>query len=62
MAQSSLAHTGQSAFPEILTLIRAALRDAVAAPTDRQSLDVAGAALVAVAERVRALQAEVRHA
>ncbi len=62
MPQSSLAHTGQSPLPEILAIVRAALRDAVSAPTDRESLDLAGAALVAVADRVRALQAEVRHA
>ncbi|MGO4811901.1 hypothetical protein AB4156_20270 [Cupriavidus sp. 2MCAB6] len=62
MAMSSLAHTEQSPLPEILAIVRTALRDAVAAPTDRESLDVAGAALVAVADRVRALQAEVRHA
>lgn len=62
MRQSSLAHTGQSPLPEILAIVRAALRDAVSAPTDRESLDVAGAALVSIADRVRALQAEVRHA
>ncbi|MGT2429686.1 hypothetical protein ACU4HD_14945 [Cupriavidus basilensis] len=56
MRQSSLVHTGQSPLPEILAIVRTALRDAVSAPTDRESLDVAGAALVAVADRVRALQ------
>ncbi|WP_458763196.1 hypothetical protein [Cupriavidus basilensis] len=61
MAMSSLAHTGQSPLPEILAIVRTALRDAVTAPTDRESLDVAGAALVAVAERVRAMQGEPRH-
>lgn len=61
MATSSLAHTGQSPLPEILAIVRTALRDAVTAPTDRESLDVAGAALVAVADRVRALQGEARH-
>ncbi|WP_248112003.1 hypothetical protein, partial [Ralstonia pseudosolanacearum] len=39
----------QPAFPQILAIVRTALRDAVAAPTDRASLDVAGAALLAVA-------------
>lgn len=61
MRQSSLAHTGQLPLPEILAIVRTALRDAVSASTDRESLDVAGAALVAVAERVRAMQGEVRH-
>jgi len=62
MPQSSLAHTGQSVLPEILAIVRAALRDAVFARSDRESLDVTGAALLAVAERVRALQGEERHA
>ena len=50
-----LAHIGQSPLPEILAIVRTALRDAVSAPTDRESLDVA------VADRVRALQGEMRH-
>ncbi|EAP74585.1 hypothetical protein RRSL_04437 [Ralstonia solanacearum UW551] len=44
----------QPAFPQILAIVRTALRDAVAAPTDRASLDVAGAALLAVAAIVQA--------
>lgn len=60
---NALARPEQTQFPvpEILTIVRTALRDAVSARTDRESLDVTGAALVAVADRVRALQAEVRH-
>ncbi|MCY0858083.1 hypothetical protein [Cupriavidus sp. D39] len=62
MRASASARPEQTQLPEILAIVRTALRDAVSAPTDRESLDVAGAALVAVADRVRALQAEVRHA
>lgn len=62
MRQPSLAHVGQSPLPEILAIVRSALRDAIVARSDRESLDVTGAALVAVAERVRALQGEGRHA
>ncbi len=49
-----LARPEQPAFPRILAIVRTALRDAVAAPTDRASLDVAGAALLAVAAIVQA--------
>lgn len=56
---NALARPEQAAFPQILAIVRAALRDAVIAPDDRASLDVAGAALVAVAAIA---QAEVAHA
>ena len=59
MRASASARPEQTQLPEILAIVRTALRDAVSAPTDRESLDVAGAALVAVADRVRALQGEV---
>lgn len=55
----SLARPEHLAFPEILNIIRAALRDAVLAPTDRASLDIAANALVTVAAIAKA---EVRHA
>ncbi|MBY4734017.1 hypothetical protein K6V90_26100 [Cupriavidus pauculus] len=53
MRLNSLAHTGQIQSQEILALIRSALRDAVAAPSDCDGLDIAGAALVAVAALVK---------
>ncbi|MFS9605516.1 hypothetical protein, partial [Klebsiella pneumoniae] len=55
---NAFARPEQTAFPQILAIVRAALRDAVAAPDDRVSLDVAGAALVAVAAIAKA---EVAH-
>lgn len=55
---NAFARPEQTAFPQILAIVRAALRDAVAAPDDRASLDVAGAALVAVAAIAKA---EVAH-
>ncbi|SOY55788.1 hypothetical protein [Cupriavidus taiwanensis] len=54
-----LARPEQTAFPEILAIVRAALREAIEAPSDRASLDVVGAALVAVAAIAKA---EVAHA
>ncbi|AXV85632.1 hypothetical protein CJO78_04595 [Ralstonia solanacearum] len=55
---NALARPEQTAFPQILAVVRAALREAIAAPNDRAALDVAGAALVAVAAIA---QAEVAH-
>ncbi|EHP41246.1 hypothetical protein OR16_21146 [Cupriavidus basilensis OR16] len=55
---NTFARPEQTAFPKILAIVRAALREAIAAPTDRASLDVAGAALVAVAAIA---QSEVAH-
>lgn len=46
------AHSGQLQ-TQILSLIREALREAVSAPSDRASMDVTAAALVAVAAIVR---------
>ena len=51
---NAFARPEQTAFPQILAIVRTALRDAVAAPDDRASLDVAGAALVAVAAIAKA--------
>ncbi|MBV8271638.1 MAG: hypothetical protein JO067_05140 [Cupriavidus sp.] len=59
MRANVLARPEQTAFPEILAIVRTALREAIEAPNDRASLDVAGAALVAVATIVKA---EVGHA
>ena len=55
---NAFARPEQTAFPQILAIVRTALRDAVAAADDRTSLDVAGAALVAVAAIAKA---EVAH-
>jgi hypothetical protein len=53
MSSAMISRREQAAFADILAIVRAAMRDAVVAPSDRESLDVAGAALVAVARRVR---------
>ncbi len=59
MRANALARPEQTVFPEILAIVRVALRDAVDAPTERASLDIVGDALIAVAAIA---QAEVRHA
>ncbi|GJG95835.1 hypothetical protein [Cupriavidus pauculus] len=59
MRANALARPEQTVFPEIIAIVRVALRDAVDAPTERASLDIVGDALVAVATIA---QAEVRHA
>lgn len=56
---NEFARPEQTVFPQILAIVRLALRDAVDAPTERASLDIVGDALVAVAAIA---QAEVRHA
>lgn len=59
MSSVTISCREQATLADILAIVRAAMRDAVVAPSDRESLDVAGAALVAVARRIRA---EVGHA
>lgn len=57
--ERSAAHIGHFSLPDtVLRVVREALRGAVAAPTDREAMDLAGAALVQLAELARA---EVRH-
>lgn len=53
MRANAHARPEQTTLPQILAIVRAAMRDAVNAPTDRASLDVAGKALVAIAELAR---------
>ncbi len=52
----------QAVLSEVLVIVRTALRDAMAAPSDRDSLDITGAALVAIAHRAqpRSLVAQLK--
>ncbi|HEM7876480.1 TPA: hypothetical protein U2L31_002861 [Burkholderia contaminans] len=57
--RQTLARPEQSNFSaNLLSIVRAALRDAVNAPSDVDALDISAAALLAVAA---CLQGEVRH-
>ncbi|WP_175751452.1 hypothetical protein [Burkholderia anthina] len=57
--RQALARPEQSNFSaNLLSIVRAALRDAVNAPSDVDALDISAAALLAVAA---CLQDEVRH-
>lgn len=62
MSGATISCLEQAALTDILAIVRTALRDAVAASSDRESLDVAGAALVAIAHcaRLRSLGAPVQ--
>ncbi|WP_080763602.1 MULTISPECIES: hypothetical protein [Burkholderia] len=57
--RQALARPEQSNFStNLLSIVRAALRDAVNAPSDRDALDISAAALLAI---VACLQGEVHH-